>query len=71
MVNVKIKYKCSCGEEVIIRLDDSYHIDFPYCLKCGLMMSEVSKVRINSDDPDELHCQTVHCRCSEISKEET
>jgi len=50
MVNVKIKYRCSCGEEVVIRLDDSFHIDFPYCLKCGLMMSEVSRVLLNSDN---------------------
>lgn len=51
MTMIEINYKCSCGEEVTITIDDYYHHDLPYCPKCGLMMSETSRTQ---PDPYEV-----------------
>jgi len=51
MAWIDIDYKCTCGEEITINVDDYYLIDIPKCSGCGQIMRETARTQ---PDPYEV-----------------
>lgn len=52
MANIEIDYKCSCGYEITVRIDDYYINEIPKCPECGQIMREIARTQ-----PDRLEVE--------------
>ena len=45
LANVEIDYKCICGYEITVIIDDYYLVEVPKCADCKQIMREVSRTQ--------------------------